>query len=305
MKKMIKPAGLHLLLTMRCLFACDHCFVWGSPDQEDVFTLAQLREVFRQAQALKTVEWIYFEGGEPFLYYPVLVHAVKEAAALGFKIGIVTNGYWATSKQDALEWLQPFAGLVQDLSVSTDLFHYEELISPQSRHALAAAHELEIPMGTIVCEQPGERPPDGEGKPEGPEEGSTIMFRGRAAVELGSQYARFAWETFTECPHEQLDEPGRVHVDPSGEVHLCQGISIGNLFTQPLNELFARYEPPSHPIVGPILAGGPAALINTYRLEHEEEYADACHLCYMARIQLREQFPLVLVPDSIYGVGIA
>lgn len=302
---MIELSGLHLLLTTRCLFSCDHCFVWGSPDQQDVFSMAKIREIYKQARALGTVEWIYLEGGEPFLYYPILLQAAREAADLGFRVGIVTNGYWATSKQDALDWLDPFAGIVQDLSVSTDLFHYDELISPQSRHALAAAHELDIPMGTIVCERPEEgmtRTGDQAGEPV---EGGAIMYRGRAAVMLAPDKADLSWDGFNKCPHERLDDPGRVHIDPTGEVHLCQGISIGNLFEQPLNRLMENYDPEMHPIVGPLLTSGPTGLVHTYKLQHAEKYADACHLCYDARIQLRDQFPMVLRPDSIYGVGIS
>ncbi len=302
---MIELTGLHLLLTMRCLFSCDHCFVWGSPDQQDVFTLAQIKEIYKQARDLGTVDWIYLEGGEPFLYYPILLQAATEAAQLGFRVGIVTNGYWAVSKQDALDWLEPFAGIIQDLSVSTDLFHYGELISPQSRHALAAAHELDIPMGTIVCEHPDEGAARMNADAGEPVEGGAIMFRGRAAVKLASEYAESSWDGFDECPHERLDDPGRVHVDPTGEVHLCQGISMGNLFDQPLDELVKAYDPQMHPIVGPLLAAGPSGLVQTYRLQHEREYADACHLCYSARTQLRDQFPMVLCPDSMYGVGIS
>jgi len=54
--------GLHLLLTYQCNYECDHCFVWGSPSQKGVMTLAQVRAIYRQAQELGTVEWIYLEG---------------------------------------------------------------------------------------------------------------------------------------------------------------------------------------------------------------------------------------------------
>jgi MoaA/NifB/PqqE/SkfB family radical SAM enzyme len=302
---MIELSGLHLLLTTRCLFSCDHCFVWGSPDQDDVFTMAQIKEIYKQARTLGTIEWIYLEGGEPFLYYPILLQAATDAAELGFQVGIVTNGYWAVSKQDALDWLEPFAGIIQDLSVSTDLFHYDELISPQSRHALAAAHELEIPMGTIVCEHPDRDRLRSEDQAGEPVEGGAILFRGRAAIELAPRYAHTAWDSFSECPYERLDDPGRVHIDPTGEVHLCQGISMGNLFEKPLGDLIAGYEPQTHPIIGPLLDCGPSGLVETYQLDHQEKYADACHLCYSARIQLRDQFPRVLTPDSMYGVGIS
>ena len=109
------------------------------------------------------------------------------------------------------------------------------------------------------------------------------------------------WETFDSCPWEELRRPGRVHVDPFGHLHICQGISIGNLLEQPLAEIMDAYDPDEHPIVGPLLAGGPAELARRYDLAHEDGYADHCHLCYSARRALRQRFPQELTPDQMYG----
>ena len=97
----MKLTGLHILLTYQCNFECDHCFVWGSPWQSGTFTLSQLEDVMAQAKEVGTVSSIYFEGGEPFLYYPVLLRAVDAAIGMGFEVGVVSNGYWATTKDDA------------------------------------------------------------------------------------------------------------------------------------------------------------------------------------------------------------
>ncbi len=293
--------GLHLLLTYQCNYECDHCFTWGGPDQTGVMTLAQVRDIYRQAHELGTIRQIYLEGGEPFLYYPIMVKAVQEAAQQGFQVGIVTNDYWATTVEDAIEWLKPLAGIVQDLSISTDQFHYDEVMSTQARNALAAAEELSIPTGTLICEVPegtAGYPTQSQGEPV---ESGDIMFKGRAAVKLIEGVARRPWREFTECPYEKLDDPGRVHVDPLGNLHLCQGLSMGNLFERPLIEIVNTYSPQIHPIVGPLLAGGPAALVEQHGLPHEEAYVDACHLCYTARDMLRERFPEYLGPRQMYG----
>lgn len=293
--------GLHLLLTYKCNYECDHCFVWGSPSQEGVMTLSQVRDIYRQARDLGTVEWIYLEGGEPFLYYPIMVQAAREAAEMNFSVGIVTNDYWATTVEDAVEWLRPLAGIVKDLSVSTDLFHYDTMMSDYTRHALAAAKQLKIPCSTIACDVPeGTAGYQAQSKGK-PVESGPIMFRGRAAVKLVTGIARHPWREFDECPYETLDNPSRVHVDYLGNLHLCQGLTMGNLFQQPLWEIVATYNPQAHPIVGPLLTGGPAALVEQYKLPHEENYADACHLCYEARGILRERFPDVLGPGQMYG----
>jgi hypothetical protein len=292
--------GLHLLLTYQCNFECDHCFVWGSPRQTGTFTLAQIEEVLRQARGAGTVEWIYFEGGEPFLYYGTLLAGARMAAGAGFRVGIVSNGYWAISERDALECLRPFAGLVEELSISSDLYHYDEALSLQARAAQAAAQALGIPAGFIEVAPP-ETPDAAPAEGQLPEGSSAVMYRGRAAVKLAEQAALRPWEHYGECPHEDLREPGRVHVDPSGSLQICQGISIGNLFRTPLSDICRAYEPEQHSIIGPLLAGGPAELVRRYGPDHRQGYADACHLCYEARRALRPRFPELLGPNQMYG----
>jgi hypothetical protein len=127
------------------------------------------------------------------------------------------------------------------------------------------------------------------------------MFRGRAARTLVDRVPRRPWPELTECPHEDLGDPGRLHVDPPGFVQICQGIAIGNLFQEPLREILARYEPKSHPIASPLLAGGPAELVRRHGVKARDGYADACHLCYEARLALRDRFPEQLCPGQMYG----
>jgi hypothetical protein len=286
--------GLHLLLTYQCNFECDHCFVWGSPWQSGTMTLEKIRTILKQADELGTIEWIYFEGGEPFLYYVLLKRGVELAAEMGFKVGIVSNSYWATSVEDAREWLKPFADLVEDLSISSDFYHWSELISRQARNARSAAEQLGIPLGYIQVRQP---------EPMGTEEGgSTVMFRGRAVSTLVDKAPHRPWRQFTSCPYEDLRDPGRVHLDPLGNLQICQGISLGNVFEKSLAEIWQEFDPDANPITGPLLAGGPVELVSKYKLPHLAGYADACHLCYEARLALRHRFPSILSPDQTYGI---
>jgi MoaA/NifB/PqqE/SkfB family radical SAM enzyme len=292
--------GLHLLLTYKCTFECEHCFVWGSPRQTGVMNLEQIHEILRQAHEIDELEWIYFEGGEPFLYYPILMRGVQMATAMGFRTGIVSNAYWAETQADAVIWLKPFADLIENLTISSDLYHYCEANSQQVQNAVSAAKELGIPLGTISVAQPEQTNamltvgliPSGE---------SAVMYRGRAASELVPRATLQPWNTFTSCSHEDLVNPGRCHLDSFGNMHICQGISIGNIFERSMKEICRNYHPEAHPICGPLLAGGPVALVDEYNLPHEESYADACHLCYKARLALRERFPAELAPDQMYA----
>lgn len=295
----MKLSGLHILLTFQCLYECDHCFVWGSPRQTGVLSLEQIEEILHQARRAN-VKSIYFEGGEPFLYYAVLKKAVQLAADMGFEVGIVSNAYWATTVSDAVEYLRPFAGRLVDLSVSSDLYHCEDCLGERPQNAVVAAKWLGIPTGVISVSQPGQESKESHGQLT--EEESDVMYRGRAVEKLALRAAKHPWEGFDSCPHEDLVEPGRVHLDPLGNLHICQGIVIGNLFEKPLKQICEEYDPDSHPICGLLLSGGPTALVTEYNLEHGSHYADACHLCYEARTTLRARFPGLLAPNQMYGV---
>ncbi|NJC96112.1 MAG: hypothetical protein C3F07_15725 [Anaerolineales bacterium] len=297
----MKLSGLHILLTYQCTYECDHCFVWGSPWQTGTLTLEQIEEILDQAKEAGVTS-IYFEGGEPFLYYAILKEAVYKAANMGFSVGIVSNAYWANTVSDATAWLRPFAGRVNDLSVSSDLYHCEKCLGENPQNAVVAAKWLGIPTGVITVAQPDEASKESHGQLE--EEESGVMYRGRAAEKLASGAPSHPWERFDSCPHEDLVEPGRVHLDPLGNLHICQGIVIGNLFEKPLKQICEEYDVESHPICGLLHSGGPAALVTEYNLAHESSYADACHLCYAARTTLRARFPELLKPDQMYGVGL-
>jgi len=118
---------------------------------------------------------------------------------------------------------------------------------------------------------------------------------------LASRVAGRPWEELDTCPWEELRYPDRIHVDPFGNLHVCQGISIGNLFERPLGEIIAAYRPDEHPVVGPLLAGGPAELARRHQVPPAVRYADHCHLCYETRRALRKRFPDELAPDQMYG----
>ena len=295
----MKLSGLHILLTYKCTYECEHCFVWGSPRQEGTLTLEQVEEILRQAKDAG-VKSIYFEGGEPFLFYAILAKGVRLAAEMGFSVGVVSNAYWANSVADAIENLQPFAGRIEDLTVSSDLYHCNECLGERPQNALVAAKWLNIPTGMISIAQPDERAPETQGQIK--DEGA-VMYRGRAS-QLVTRVALHPWQGFIECPHEDLREPGRVHLDPLGNVHICQGVIIGNVFEKRLRQICDEYDADSHPICGPLLAGGPAALVAEYNPPHASDYADACHLCYEARTALRARFPELLAPDQMYGMGL-
>ena len=296
--------GIHFLLTYACNYACDHCFLYCGPNSKGTFTLAQIKEVLEETKKIDTVEWVYFEGGEPFLYYPIMIEGFKLTNKMGFQTGIVTNSYWATSVEDAIIWLKPFSGLgVSDFSISDDAFHFDDEEINLAKNAHEAAKILNLSSSSISIDEPTVE----EGIVKEHERGEPVikggaMFRGRAVETLIEGLPKRSWEDLNNCPYEDLEGLGRVHLDPFGNVHICQGLSIGNFCEIPLSELIEKYNANSHPICGPLIRGGPAQLIREYQVEHENEYVDECHLCYLARLTLLDNFPQYLCPRQVYGL---
>jgi hypothetical protein len=296
--------GIHFLLSYKCDSECDHCFVYSSPNAKGTFTLKQMKEVLSELPKIETIEWVYFEGGEPFLFYPLMCEGIRIAGGMGFKTGIVTNAYWAESEEDAELWLKPLRDLgVSDISISDDAFHYEDNDTSPAKHALNAASKLGMSSGSIGIDKPtveGDIDKEqGKGKPV---IGGGVMFRGRAVEKLIEGLPRRPWEEFTECPYEDLKNPERVHLDAYGNIHLCQGLSMGNMWDAPLSKIVKQYNADSHPICSPLVNGGPARLVKEYNVQHEDEYVDACHMCYLVRLALLDRFPQYLAPRSVYGL---
>ena len=296
--------GIHFLLSYKCDSECDHCFLYCSPRAKGTFTLDQIKKVFDELTKIETIEWVYFEGGEPFLFYPLMHEGIRIANNMEFKTGIVTNAYWATSEGDAVLWLKPLHDLgVSDISISDDEFHSEDKETSPARHALNAARKLSMSCGSIGIDKPTVEASTGKVQDKGkPVVGGGVMFRGRAVEKLTEGLPRRPWEEFTECPYEDLRNPKRVHLDAYGNVHLCQGLSMGNMWAVPLSKLIKQYSADSHPICNPLVNGGPALLAEEYAVKHEDTYVDACHMCYLVRLALLDKLPQYLAPRLVYGL---
>jgi len=266
--------------------------------------LRQIKKVLDEAAKIGTIESIYFEGGEPFLFYPLMLEGIKIARSMGFKIGVVTNAYYATSEEDVGLWFNPLCKLkISDLSISDDVFHNEEEKDNPAKRALSAAKKLGLPVDSICIEKPTlETGRDKEHNKGTPVIGGDVMFRGRAVEKLVEELPKKQWKEFTECPEEDLKDPKRIHLDSYGNVHACQGLSMGNMWEIPLSKLVKNYDADLHPICGPLLKGGPALLAKEYNVKHDDEYVDACHFCYLVRLALLDKFPKYLAPRQVYGL---
>ena len=174
---------------------------------------------------------------------------------------------------------------------------------PHGVHRIAA-REMGLPTLVLALDPGGSGPDSRAGMREerkGVITGGGIMFRGRAAAKLSRNALMQDRRQFTSCPYEDLRNPSRLHVDAYGNLQICQGICMGNVWKKPLDELVRDYDPSAHPICGPLLRGGPAQLAQVLGYTPPVEgVADACHLCWLARRSCREKYPGILEPAQVY-----
>ncbi|MDP6668830.1 MAG: radical SAM protein [Candidatus Krumholzibacteria bacterium] len=136
--------GLHILLSYRCNLNCSHCFLYCSPLARGTFPQSELRDILEQANEIDTLEWIFFEGGEPLLYPDLLKEGIRLAVDRGYQVGVVSNACSVGSKEEALAMLRPLAELgIAELSLSEDAFHFGKSSDTPASYALSAARELD------------------------------------------------------------------------------------------------------------------------------------------------------------------
>ena len=291
--------SLHLLLTYMCNGECDHCFVWSGPHSRGTMTLSFVEDVLKQAGEMDSIEYICFEGGEPFLFYPLLLKCVELSRNRGYQVGAVSNAYWANDDADALLWLKPLVDLgLSDISLSADEYHGYEESNRVVANASKAAAELGIESSVlrvkgIRCYTEGA---------ENEDDGGSILFRGRAASKLAPQVLGRPPSELRSCP-EEPPNISRVHVDAYGNVLFCPGVSMGNILETPLKKILSKESCDRHPVIAPLVSGGPVALARQHGIRTKRAYADACHMCYDVRCRMRAKGALrnILVPDQAYG----
>src|SRR5690348_8930809 len=123
--KVLKPSQLTILPTSQCTARCAHCSMNSGPERRgERLTFDQMRKAIDELHSNSPLLVVIFAGGEPLLLGEHLLNAVAHADSLGILTRVVTNAYWATSKDVARRVLNQLreAGL-QELNISCDDYH--------------------------------------------------------------------------------------------------------------------------------------------------------------------------------------
>jgi hypothetical protein len=121
----------------------------SSPSRENQLTYDQIASTLGQLFALHRIYVVVFAGGEPTLLGDDLYKAIRFCKDHGVLSRIVTNSYWATSPEAALEKCRELraAGL-DELNLSMDDYHEPYIALEKVKNAYRAA--LQVDFSAVV-----------------------------------------------------------------------------------------------------------------------------------------------------------
>ncbi|MCJ7626478.1 MAG: 4Fe-4S cluster-binding domain-containing protein, partial [Anaerolineaceae bacterium] len=141
--KPLHPTDLGLILTYKCQSACAHCLYNCGPGWNDWMSQQDVRDALEATLIWSQPFQVHITGGEPFLNYPLLLHAVETAASLGINRYLETNAGWCVNEELVTRQFNSLleAGL-QAILISCSPFHAATI--PPKRTLLAIRKAIEI-----------------------------------------------------------------------------------------------------------------------------------------------------------------
>jgi MoaA/NifB/PqqE/SkfB family radical SAM enzyme len=122
----MKFTHMGFIMTNRCNAACKICCFSCSPRGNLTLGREAIKDCIRQAADMGTFETIGFSGGEAILYFDQLKDCTACARDLGFRVTLVTNGFWARDYAKGLSMMTELAEAgLKSVSFSVDKFHQE------------------------------------------------------------------------------------------------------------------------------------------------------------------------------------
>jgi hypothetical protein len=311
----LHPTDLGLILSYKCQSACAHYLYNCGPGWVDWMSPQDVRDALERTLIWKQPFQVHITGGEPFLNFSLLQHAVETAASLGIKRYLETNAGWCVNEELVSRQFNDLhtAGL-HAILISCSPFHAETI--PPKRTLLAIRKAIEIfgsqrvmvylsqwldQVTSFGVEEsiPLESYIESYGAQIAGSlfwKGYGLISAGRSGYRLGHLIQRrpagnFKGET---CLHEIAYAP-HSHFDLYGNYipGFCGGLSIGSWRDLPkLLEEFSRGNFPE--LIAILVEAGPFGLFEMSREIYEYEpleegYAGKCHLCVDVRRHLVQE----------------
>ncbi len=286
-------SNIGLMMTYRCSVACPHCVVEAGPHRKEGLSLDQSLSWISEAAAYQNhrIQGLALTGGEPFLDIEHLKKASRRGKELGFIVSVVTNAFWASSREGASAVLSELPD-VDMISLSTDAYHLKCIPFDNIINGILAVQERGLRYNVAICTDNEEDLQyqmilDDLMKITDAEHIRTaITFPvGRAERHAKHfKYRKSAKPTVSACT--MASSPV---IFPEGKIMACIGpvmklatahpLALGNLFEEPLSSILDRAE--ENIILHAVRVWGPHRLVSILRDHGLErllpaEYIEGC-----------------------------
>lgn len=291
---------LVLTLGYRCNMNCKSCFIGDKlSDHETVLTYTDCVDIIETAAHLQTIESVAFVGGEPFVYYKLMLKlATYIHTHYRCPLNITTNASWARSQEMTARLLDPLVhrGL-RYVMVSLDEYHLEFGTIQNAANCLRRCLEHGIETTVQVIDRVGA--PNAADFKEAIGDAVDVdaikwyenpcAAIGNAATMLESEDLQW----FDEIPGGGCNAGSILNVQPDGEIKPCCGaglmaprLSLGNGKKEGVHEAVQRSE--ADPIINSLISEqGPRGLAEVLRAEGRDDlvekhapFTDACYACH-------------------------
>lgn len=144
--------GITIFPWNACNAQCAHCSQNSAPTDNTYISHDKMLSLIKEASEVYGAGWcLALSGGEVFLDYQRLVEYVKAVSNHDGVTNVITNCYWASSVERALELLKPLvSNNLRLLGISTDLFHKQFVSTDKIINAIQAAKLLNLPVNIRV-----------------------------------------------------------------------------------------------------------------------------------------------------------
>ncbi len=320
---MIKLTGITWITTYNCNISCDHCF-FETQGPQKYLDPSLIDKVLKDIKPTKHMFWQHLSGGEIFLKPERVLEIVKRIRKYFDKnIGLSTNGFWAKDIEKARDIVKELAKQgVTGIAISADYYHQQQMDIKgpqnlariikeegiQTHSYIMGARLLDVVNGAkkinAISETIASKVEQGLGIPYARAtersigKGSRLNHPKRSVIPSGS-----CTELNTCLGERSPFNPAMVWIDPYGNVMICYGVIIGNVYEKPFNKILEDYSPESSVVLNKLATVGPKGLYNLAiekGIKMPGKYFDECDLCYQSREKLYGQFPEVLGPKECY-----
>ncbi len=292
-------SNIGFMLLYKCTIACPHCIVDAGPHRNEEMSTGDCLSWIRHASKYRNghIIGLALTGGEPFYNIEKLTSISDYGNKLGFIVSVVTNAFWANTKEIAVSILSKLPA-IKMISISTDVYHQKYIPLNNVMNVIQAARELRMFYNIALCTDNKKDPQYRKIIDKLKEFGEAERLRETITFPVGralKHSKNFKFEVSHEPSSSACSMASSPVAFPDGNVYACIGpiltlpanhqLFLGNLYNESLEKILNRAE--VNPVLHVIRSWGPHKLISYLKeqgfdsLLPREYIRDCpCDVCY-------------------------